>query len=196
MRKNVCIFTGLFACAMLVYGCQSVGGEWQAIQEDALTETQAAQRDRALAARDELFRSLMGHLQTTLQAEGTPAAIRVCKEIAPALAEDIGTTHGVTIGRTSFRLRNPENAPPPWAVPYVEQRRDSPLFLNRAEDGAFAALLPIPLKAPCMQCHGPREVIAPDVREVLAAAYPDDEAVGFQEGDLRGWFHVVVPTAP
>jgi len=137
----------------------------------------------------------MGELQTALQTGDPATAIGVCKDIAPRLAAEVSETRGVTIGRTSHRLRNPENAPPAWAAPYVERRRDVPVFLSHDEDGALAALLPIRLKAQCLKCHGPQDSIAPDVQAALAEAYPDDEAVGFKEGDLRGWFHVVVPPA-
>ncbi len=33
----------------------------------------------------------------------------------------------------------------------------------------------------------------PAVKEVLASGYPRDEATGFAEGDLRGWFWIEVP---
>lgn len=39
----------------------------------------------------------------------------------------------------------------------------------------------------CATCHGPREVVETAIGEVLKAAYPDDEAIGFAPGDLRGW---------
>ena len=52
------------------------------------------------------------------------------------------------------------------------------------------------MQAACLACHGPAEQIAPDVKELLAREYPSDQATGFQEGDLRGWFWVEVPTAP
>ncbi|MBS0204581.1 MAG: DUF3365 domain-containing protein [Planctomycetes bacterium] len=53
------------------------------------------------------------------------------------------------------------------------------------------------LKVQCLACHGPKDQIADDVQEQLTRLYPDDQAVGFNEGDLRGWFWVDVshPTA-
>jgi hypothetical protein len=47
---------------------------------------------------------------------------------------------------------------------------------------------PIRVEAPCVACHGPKETIAPAVRDVLAAKYPADEATGYSAGDLRGAF--------
>ena len=51
----------------------------------------------------------------------------------------------------------------------------------------------IRLKAQCLKCHGPKEQILPEVRDALARDYPKDQATGFQEGDLRGWFWLSVP---
>jgi hypothetical protein len=98
----------------------------------------------------------------------------------------------VEIARTSFRLRNPQNQPPPWAVPLVEQGVAEPRYVSLPK-GGLGALLPIHLKPTCLMCHGPEDQILPDVREALAKQYPEDKATGFEEGDLRGWFWVEVP---
>jgi mono/diheme cytochrome c family protein len=55
-------------------------------------------------------------------------------------------------------------------------------------------LRPIPNAALCVQCHGPVGRLAPDVRAFLAVAYPDDRAVGFEEGDVRGFVWAEAPT--
>ena len=60
-------------------------------------------------------------------------------------------------------------------------------------DGRLGTFFPIRLKAQCLMCHGPKDQILPDVQAALNQAYPDDQATGFVEGDLRGWFWVSVP---
>lgn len=54
-------------------------------------------------------------------------------------------------------------------------------------------MLPIKLKKACLTCHGPADTIAADVKSKLAELYPTDDATGFSEGDLRGWFWIEVP---
>jgi hypothetical protein len=39
----------------------------------------------------------------------------------------------------------------------------------------------------CVTCHGPRETVDAAIGSVLETAYPQDQAVGFAPGDLRGW---------
>jgi hypothetical protein len=157
-----------------------------------LTPEQESLKPVAIAAKDALFGQLVDELMGALSESGPAAAISVCKEEAPRIAQEVGEEYGLDIGRTSFRLRNPENQPPEWARPLVEERVAEPRFvsLNGGDMGAF---LPIHLKPTCLMCHGPEEQIPPQVREAVAKNYPQYQAPGFQQGDLRGWFWVAVP---
>ena len=148
----------------------------------------------AMAAKASLFERLSSRLLAAMSDGGPAAAIKVCSEEAPKMAEAVGAEHHLKIGRTSFKLRNPRNAPPEWAQPLIEQRSEENQFVE-LPSGGTGALLPIKLKVQCMTCHGPEDQIAEDVKAQLAKLYPDDQATGFQEGDLRGWFWVEVPAA-
>lgn len=196
MRSLCFLSVAALGFPLLAPGCAPPTSDvaWTEVARDAMTEGEAAQFERANGAREALFGTLMARLVAAMQDGGAPVAIDVCRVEAPAIASDTGAAHGVAIGRTSFKLRNPENTPPAWAVPHVEARRAEPLVL-RGSDGALAALFPIVLKAECVQCHGPEADIAPDVLAAIQQTYPGDTATGFQEGDLRGWFHVIVPPA-
>lgn len=176
-------------------GCQQAPGPeqpaWEVVVQDSMTPGQAAQRDKALAARDAMFAKLKSRLLEVIGSEGPAAAIAVCAEEAPQIAADTAREHAVSMGRTSFRLRNPRNAPPKWASELVAHRVAEPTYLS--DGSALVALAPIRLEAPCLMCHGNAEAIPPPVRDALAKHYPQDQATGFEEGDLRGWFWVEVP---
>jgi hypothetical protein len=45
----------------------------------------------------------------------------------------------------------------------------------------------------CAGCHGPAAGISQAVRTELADRYPSDRAVGFADGEIRGWFWVEIP---
>jgi hypothetical protein len=45
----------------------------------------------------------------------------------------------------------------------------------------------------CVACHG--KFLAPDVAAIIEEAYPEDQATGFEVGDLRGVFWVEYPEA-
>ena len=146
-------------------------------------------QDTILAAKDVLFKKLSERLMEVMSTQGPVAAIDVCQREAPQLAIEASKSSGVKIGRTGVRLRNPSNIPPSWAVTMIENKTEVPTFVM-LDNGHAAGLLPIKLQAQCLMCHGPKDQIAPEVNDKLSELYPDDEAVGFQEGELRGWFWV------
>lgn len=150
----------------------------------------AENQKKLLAAKDALFTKLSGKLMETMAQNGPVAAIAVCNQEAPKIAAQVAEQQGVQIGRVGVRLRNPNNAAPDWATELIAAKTNTPTFLKLA-DGKDAALLPIKLQATCLMCHGPKEQIAADVLAEIAKLYPDDQATGFQEGEIRGWFWVV-----
>jgi hypothetical protein len=110
------------------------------------------------------------------------------------IAEHAADEHGLAIGRTSHRLRNPANTAPEWADALIEQRVAESAYLA-GPAGELGVMLPIRVAQPCLACHGAREDLDGEVAAALAESYPADEAVGFTEGDLRGWFWIEVPGA-
>jgi hypothetical protein len=197
-KKFILVSAVLSVCAMCA-GCGPRESAQQAtvtnsstdarlVKEEVPSETQ---KERMLKAKQELFQSLSSRLQQAVAAGGPAEAIRICQREAPAIANEVSEQHGLTIGRTGVRLRNQENVPPGWAKEMTAAKRAEPFF-GVLSDGTAVGLLPIRLKGQCLMCHGPAEQIAPTVKERLAQLYPEDAAIGFQEGDLRGWFWVEV----
>jgi hypothetical protein len=40
------------------------------------------------------------------------------------------------------------------------------------------------MEAACLKCHG--ESISPEINTMIQKQYPNDKAIGFKEGELRG----------
>ena len=175
-----------------------------AVEPDAATLAQA--RARADQAISEMQRQLKLELQTALQQGGGVAAIRVCRERAPAIATQLNQTLGVTIRRTSERWRNPANAPDTFesgvlqqfaaaaaAAPDVNQLRFEEV-LNGQGQPRLHVMQAIALQGPCVMCHGSE--LSDEIRDSLRLLYPADHATGFSPGELRGAFSVSVPLPP
>lgn len=154
--------------------------------------------DRAMAGA--LAQALKMELQAALR-ESPEAAIAVCHERAPQISSRIGAEHGVRIGRTALRVRNPDNEPLPWQREVLEdfarrQAAGEPLASMeysasvelgaRTEHRYMKAIVTEPL---CVTCHGSR--IDPALQRAIVAKYPNDAATGFEVGDLRGAVYVV-----
>jgi len=201
MKQPVVTFA---VCCLVLTGCAGpaeeppmveqgeVVVEWERLLPGLMTETQKAQQELVLTATNALVSETMGELMAALDAGDAAEAINVCREKAPLVAVHVSEQYGVRIGRTSQRLRNPDNVAPAWAQTYVEDLVADPTYLA-GPDGEMGALLPIHLKADCQMCHGPAEMIDDDIKAAIAEHYPDDQAVGFADGELRGWFWVEAP---
>lgn len=200
-RRATIALTTLLLFAFLTAGCQpkdtTPPAEPQANQREEVTivadsEPTEQQRAEMLAAKDALFEKLSGKLMSAMS-QGPVQAIAVCQKEAPEIAVTVGEEQGVKIGRVGVRLRNPKNTGPDWAAPLIEAKTESPIFANLS-NGNAAALLPIKLQSQCLMCHGTKEQMPPIIQEQIAKLYPGDEATGFAEGELRGWFWVEKPS--
>lgn len=154
-------------------------------------------QEAELARGAELLSPFKGDLQEALRlglTKGPVEAIGICRvqapEIARALAQD-----GIRLGRSSHRLRNPANSPPEWVTPilaaYIDNSADRAPRVVPLPDNRLGYVEPILLQPLCLTCHG--EVLAPDVATRIDELYPEDRAVGFNDGDLRGIFWVDFP---
>jgi hypothetical protein len=166
--------------------------EWEKVLAGSMTDTQKAQQELMATAVNALASEMMGELTAALDSGDAGAAIAVCKEKAPGVAANIHATYGVQIGRTSHKLRNAANTAPAWADPFVADLAEDPTYVA-GPNGELGALLPIKLRAECQMCHGPVEGIDEGIMAAISEAYPDDQAIGFIEGDLRGWFWIEAP---
>jgi len=166
--------------------------EWEKVLPGLMTDTQKAQQELVATAVNALAAEMMGELTAALDSGDAGAAIAVCKEKAPDVGAHVNDLYGVKIGRTSHKLRNAANVAPGWAEAYVADMVEDPTYVA-GPNGELGALLPIKLRAECQMCHGPAEEIDEGIMAAVSEIYPDDQALGFVEGDLRGWFWVEAP---
>lgn len=177
----------------------------QAVANGTLSENE---RDTVLekgrqAAKALVDSLLNAQLKAAMEAGGPTNAIQVCQQVAqPMTASTASAFEGVTIRRTSLRVRNPANAPDPIDRELLEawQAGHSAGDLLPPEDvildGSMARYYaPITVKALCLNCHGKRAELEPQVTAMLDKYYPDDQAHGYSEGDFRGAVRVDVALA-
>jgi len=141
---------------------------------------------------------LKGALSAAIEAGGPENALEVCNKQAPVIAAEISKASGWSVARTSLKPRNAASAPDAYEQKVMEG------FLARIAKGEKAADLAsaqvveengkqvfrfvkaIPTADVCLTCHG--ENVAPELQQKIKALYPQDQALGFKEGDMRGVF--------
>lgn len=129
-------------------------------------------------------------MEMTARMEKDPvAAVEFCSQNAAKMTKDIEQKHGFNIKRVSEKNRNPQNIPnadeqkvlnefkelakqnkkvPEYVV--VKNRYYEPIYTNQL----------------CATCHGKDDEIAKATKEEIKKLYPNDKAVGYAAGDLRG----------
>lgn len=189
--------TPLFTILATLVPFASFGGlVYAEVEDPRVTEAKAIVQEFGTA--------LMGELTTALQTEGPIAAIEICQNRAPAIAEELSERTGWEVGRTSLKARNlATNTPDPWETRVLEQfdaRRAAgediqPMAHAEViddEDGErFRFMKAIPTVDLCLTCHG--RTMAPEITAVLDAAYPGDQARGYDTGMVRGAFSLSKP---
>jgi hypothetical protein len=141
--------------------------------------------------------ALLSELTDALEEGGPSFAMKSCHIDVVGVTQRIGRAEGIKAGRTSDRLRNPANAPKPWAAPLVaasagRKVKDVDGYVVDLGD-RIGLLRPIAHRPLCASCHGRSDKLTPDIQRALRERYPADRAVGFAEGEIRGWFWVELP---
>jgi len=162
-----------------------------------------AEIDASRATVKEFMQTLKQELQGGMQDGGPVNAISVCNLSAPGIANTYSVRNGWDVGRTSLRLRNPANAPDAWErsvlVSFDERKAagEDPAKMEHHEvvrqDGVkvLRYMKAIPTAKLCLACHG--ENIDSITRTRLEKLYPDDQALGYKAGDIRGAFSITQP---
>lgn len=171
-----------------------------AVDEPDLT----AQVNASRAAARQFGGRLKDALQQAVQSGGPINGISVCHDKAGQIATDLAQNLDMLVGRTSLKVRNPDNAPDNWELAVLKQFEarkvqgeptDKLEFFAVIDDDkgqkTFRYMKAIPTTVPCLACHG--DSISPEVDVRLKELYPNDTARGFREGDLRGAFTIAKP---
>lgn len=141
---------------------------------------------------------LLSVLTEEIKQSGPEGAIAICRDEAPKLARAASQETGWAVRRVSLRNRNPKAVPDAWeqaALLDFDRRAaagEKPATLERAElvqeDGraVYRYMRALPTQELCLGCHGTDDRLSPAVKARLAALYPDDKAVGYSLGQIRG----------
>jgi hypothetical protein len=190
--RSTCLAV-MFAAVPGLYAQSSSRPTWRVGEAPAEYQPLISRADVVI---DAMLDALLWELNAGLEQGGPTLAIKSCHIDSTRVSQRIGRELGVAAGRTSDRLRNPTNAPRAWAAPLVKEYAGRQA---REVDGVVVDLgdkvgvmRPIAQRPICKACHGRPDTFATAVKAELKERYPVDRAVGFEDGQIRGWFWVEV----
>ena len=120
------------------------------------------------------------------------------------LTDSLSQAYEAEIRRLALRNRNPENEPDREARNIFEgfqleshegKNPEARLIALEGEKVAFFA--PIFLKPLCLNCHGtPGKNMLEENHKLILKKYPEDRAIDFEPGDLRGMWSITMKRQP
>jgi hypothetical protein len=200
MVKKFSIIASL-ALASLTSGCVQNPTENQADQYVVSDETLA----EAHAVAMQLSTELGGRLKKELSENGPAIAVDVCHIVAPEIASSLSQKNNWQVGRVGTRVRNTLNLPNTWQqaalTTFAEKAAKGEKF-EQLETHSVAMVdgkpmlryaKAIGLQPMCVVCHGKAEQIPASVKARLQEKYPNDRAVDYSPGELRGAIVILRP---
>lgn len=147
----------------------------------------------------EMQNVLLQNVAGAIQKGGTDYAVEFCNIKAMPLTDSIADNLKVYIQRLSDKNRNPANA--------IQTQMDSSAwekikskktdFIEQDEYGEVYYYKPIVIAMPtCIKCHGGKSDIIESTEKIIAQKYPNDKAIGYEMGDLRGMWKIKLKAEP
>ncbi|MBW7840399.1 MAG: DUF3365 domain-containing protein [Chitinophagaceae bacterium] len=154
----------------------------------------------------EAQKALLSKVTKAIADSGVNGAVAFCNENAIPITDSLSNAFHAQIKRISNKNRNPDNvlktetdimawnliegmareatAPP---AQHVVLQEGNKIFYYKA----------ITLGMPtCLKCHGNKDTdIAPETLQLIQAKYPNDKAIGYQLGELRGLWKIALQPA-
>lgn len=146
----------------------------------------------------EFVQKLGGVLKQQLESSGTESALSVCKDVAPAMSAQYSNDNRI-VKRVSLKPRNSSiGVADAWEADQLKQfdmaaaagkpaaEIETHVVTDEKDGRWFRYMKAIPTQAMCLQCHGGADNIQPGVQNLLKQLYPNDLAVGYKVGEIRG----------
>ena len=174
-----------------------------AVISAAIAGDYTAELDASRATVKEFMQTLKKELMRGMQDGGPVNAISVCNLSAQGIANTYSIRNGWDVGRTSLKPRNPDNKPDAWersVLESFEERKragEDPAKMEYHEvvrqNGVseLRYMKAIPTARLCLTCHGEHVDSITGTR--IEKLYPEDQALGYRVGDIRGAFSISQP---
>ncbi len=144
-----------------------------------------------------LGKELKSNLQKEIRRDKSGVtAMNFCIDKADKLTKKVNKKlpQDVTVRRTALKYRNEANRPNGIdieAMKKIQQKMDSgkknfaePIVVEL--DGRVRTYKPLFIDKACLICHGDVNATSPELYKIIKEKYPNDKAIKYKEGELRG----------
>ena len=144
--------------------------------------------------------------QKAMSTGGAESATQVCKDIAPAMTNEVSRQTDWKVTRVSLKVRNPMiGTPDAWEQNTLQDfesraaKGEKPDAMEASEivqepaGKSFRFMKAIALQPGCVACHGAVDTLSTGVKARLSADYPHDQATDYGAGQIRGALSIKRP---
>lgn len=143
----------------------------------------------------EMQNVLLQNVAGAIQKGGTDYAVDYCNVNAIPITDSIANRHTMFIQRLSYKNRNPGNAFQTQmdSLAWQKIKSEKADFIEQDKSGDVFYYKPILMAMPtCIKCHGGKTEITQSTQKIIAQKYPNDKAIGYEIGDLRGMWKIKI----
>lgn len=191
----------LYVCFVLLFwGCgQQSDNNQSASDTFAIDITAVVEEGKKISGA--AFQTLSSNLKRAMAEGDVEYALQFCNVEAMPLTDSLATEYGIELRRASHQPRNPQNRADSLEIASIQKYLDAintdgelqPFTYAHKNTITYHAPIRIPNKL-CLSCHGkPGTDIAESDLETIQELYPEDQAMGFSMGDLRGIWSIEFP---
>jgi len=141
--------------------------------------------------------SLANYLISSISEKGSEGAVEFCNIKAIPITDSMSVVLGAKIKRVSDLPRNPANKANEAELAYIKKWKESNGSGEQKQpivseiNGKMVGYYPIVTNQMCLQCHGKAYKDINDATlNKINKLYPNDQATGYLENELRGIFVV------
>ena len=171
------------------------------ILQDEMLEL-ALERGNIIAA--ETQKTLGSNLKKAVTEGGVQNALNFCNLNAYPLVDSLEQKFNAEIKRASHKTRNPGDTPTRFEADMIAKYESimaagntGDAMVNLVNDNEIIYTKPIVVEnALCLNCHGtPGTDILTENYDLIKRLYPEDKAINYKIGDLRGIWSIKFSTA-
>jgi hypothetical protein len=147
-------------------------------------------------------KTLAANLMKAIKTNGISFAIAFCNTQAYPIIDSISKDFNTEVRRVSLKTRNSSHQPNEIETEILQayhynQENQLKMESSIQEINEEQILFTKPIKIEntlCLNCHGRKgDEIPAEVEQKINELYPKDQAHGYQVGDLRGMWSILIP---
>jgi hypothetical protein len=191
--KNTFLIALTLAAGLLA-GCQQSAPTLTAEEEAAFLR-------KGKDITTEVSTIMVSALTNSMATGGVGGAATYCSYIAIPMVDTLASRHGISIKRTSSKLRNLKDAPTEREKVILAryegekaQGMELQPLVESIDAHTVAYYHPIIMQPMCLSCHGKLgETLSEEDYSIIQYLFPKDEAIGYENGDFRGMWSLKFP---